>query len=68
MALVQVAPPDEDGTCSRGVSVDITRAGALAAHTVIAEVNPAMPRTRGDSRIPVDRVDYVVPVEAPVIE
>ena len=60
VALVQVAPPDDDGMCSLGVSVDITRAAVLAATTVIAEVNPAMPRTRGDSLIPADRIDHAV--------
>ena len=35
---------------------------------VIAEVNPAMPRTRGDSRIPIDRITHVVDVNTPVIE
>lgn len=68
VAMVQVAPPDPDGTCSLGVSVDVTKAAALAAHTVIAEVNPAMPRTRGDSRIPVDRIASFVPVDTPVVE
>ena len=68
VALVQVAPPDDDGMCSLGVSVDVTRAAVLAARTVIAEVNPAMPRTRGDSMIPVDRIDHLVPVDSPVTE
>jgi acyl-CoA hydrolase/RimJ/RimL family protein N-acetyltransferase len=68
VALVQVAPPDDDGTCSLGVSVDVTRAAALSARTVIAEVNPAMPRTCGDSRIPVERIDRFVEVDTPVIE
>jgi acyl-CoA hydrolase/RimJ/RimL family protein N-acetyltransferase len=68
VAMVQVAPPDPDGTCSLGISVDVTKAAALAARTVIAEVNPAMPRTAGDSRIPVDRIASFVPVDTPVIE
>ena len=68
VAMVQVAPPDPDGTCSLGISVDVTKAAALAARTVIAEVNPAMPRTAGDSRIPVDRIASFVPVETPVVE
>ena len=68
VALVQVAPPDAEGSYSLGVSVDITRAAVLAATTVIAEINPAMPHTRGDSRIPADRVDYAVEVDTPVIE
>ena len=45
VALVQVAPPDDDGTCSLGISVDVTQAAALSARTVLAEVNEAMPRT-----------------------
>jgi acyl-CoA hydrolase len=68
VAMVQVAPPDRDGTCSLGISVDVTKAAALAARTVVAEVNPAMPRTAGDSRIPVDRIASFVPVETPVVE
>lgn len=68
VAMIQVAPPDPDGTCSLGVSVDITRAAALNARTVIAEVNPNMPRTGGNSRIPVDRIHRFVTVDRPVIE
>jgi acyl-CoA hydrolase/GNAT superfamily N-acetyltransferase len=68
VALIQIAPPDDDGTCSLGISVDVTKAAALAARTVIAEVNPAMPRTCGDSRIPVERIDRFVPVDTPVLE
>src|SRR4051812_16317577 len=68
VAMLQVAPPDADGMCSLGVSVDITRAAALAARTVVAEVNPAMPRTAGDSRIPVERIDRFVEVDTPVTE
>ena len=68
VAMVQVAPPDEDGTCSLGISVDVTKSAALAARTVIAEVNPAMPRTAGDSRIPVERITRFVPVDTPVVE
>ena len=68
VAMVQVAPPDPDGTCSLGISVDVTKAAALAARTVIAEVNPAMPRTAGDSRIPIDRIARFVPVDTPVVE
>ena len=68
VAMIQVAPPDPDGTCSLGISVDVTKAAAQTARTVIAEVNPAMPRTAGDSRIPVDRIARFVAVEAPVVE
>jgi acyl-CoA hydrolase/RimJ/RimL family protein N-acetyltransferase len=68
VALVQVAPPDEDGMCSLGVSVDVTRAAVFAARRVIAEVNPRMPRTSGNSRIPLDRIDALVAVDRPLAE
>ena len=66
--MMQVAPPDPDDTCSLGISVDVTKAAALAAGTVIAEVNPAMPRTAGDSRIPLDRIASFVSVDTPIVE
>ena len=68
VALIQVAPPDATGTCSLGVSVDVTKAASLSARTVIAEVNPAMPRTRGDSEIQAERIDRFVAVDGPVTE
>jgi acyl-CoA hydrolase/RimJ/RimL family protein N-acetyltransferase len=68
VALIQVAPPDADGLCSLGISVDVTSAAALAARRVIAEVNPAMPRTRGHGGIPIDRIDRLVSVDRPLAE
>ena len=67
-ALVQVSPPDRFGFCSLGVSVDITKAGMEAASLVIAQVNPRMPRTSGDSIVHVDDIDYLVPYEEPLVE
>jgi acyl-CoA hydrolase len=34
-----------------GVSVDVVKSAAKCARTVIAQINPKMPRTCGDSRI-----------------
>jgi 4-hydroxybutyrate CoA-transferase len=68
VALVQVSPPDRHGFCSLGVSVDVSRAAVQTARTVIAQVNPRMPRTHGDGIIHVDDIDYQVPVEAPIHE
>jgi len=67
-ALVQVSPPDRHGYVSLGISVDVTRSAVEHARVVIAEVNPNMPRTLGDTFIPVDRIDALVEHEAPVIE
>jgi acyl-CoA hydrolase/L-amino acid N-acyltransferase YncA len=67
-ALIQVSPPDAHGYVSLGVSVDVVRAAVDAADLVIAEVNPNMPRTHGDSFVHVSRLHHLVPVDAPLIE
>ncbi|HLF26665.1 MAG TPA: acetyl-CoA hydrolase/transferase C-terminal domain-containing protein [Anaerolineae bacterium] len=63
VALIHVTPPDEHGFCSFGVEVGVTKTAAQAARIVIAEVNPNMPRTLGDSFIHVSKLDYIVPVD-----
>jgi acyl-CoA hydrolase/GNAT superfamily N-acetyltransferase len=68
VALVQVSPPDRHGYVSLGVSVDIVRAAVETAEVVLAEVNPRMPRTLGDSFLHVDRIRHLVPVDAPLLE
>jgi len=68
VALIQVSPPDEHGFVSLGVSVDIVHAAVRKARIVIAEVNSHMPRTLGDSFIPVERISAFVAVDEPVIE
>ena len=68
VALIQVAPPDANGMCSLGVSVDVTLAAALAARVVLAEVNPAMPSTGPSSTIPLERIAALVPVSTPIAE
>lgn len=47
--LCQVSPPDKHGYCSLGVSVEATRAALQVAKRKVAWINPAMPRTHGDS-------------------
>ncbi|HVY47354.1 MAG TPA: GNAT family N-acetyltransferase [Minicystis sp.] len=68
VALVQVSAPDAHGFVSLGVSVDVVRAALESATLVIAEVNPRMPRTHGDSFVSIDRLDAVVFVDAPLPE
>ena len=68
VALVQVSPPDHFGYCSLGVSVDITRSAMEHAQLVIAQVNPRMPRTWGDSFVHVDEIDFLVPKEEDLVE
>ncbi|RME94266.1 MAG: GNAT family N-acetyltransferase [Verrucomicrobia bacterium] len=68
VALIQVSPPDEKGMCSLGISVDVVKTAAENASLVIAQVNPNMPRTHGDSLLHVYDMDLLVPVDDPLIE
>jgi acetyl-CoA hydrolase len=68
VALVQVSPPDAHGYCSLGVSVDIVKPAVDSAKLVVAEVNPRMPRTHGDSFVHVSRIDHLVNVDHPLPE
>jgi len=68
VALVQVSPPDKFGFCSLGISVDITLSGMKNADLVIAQINPQMPRTWGDSFVHVDDLDYLVEVDEPLVK
>lgn len=68
VALIQVTPPDRRGMCSLGISVDVVRSAAENAGLVIAQVNPQMPRTHGDSLVHVYDLDVLVPVDTPLLE
>jgi acyl-CoA hydrolase/GNAT superfamily N-acetyltransferase len=67
-ALIQVSPPDKYGYCSFGVNVDIAKPIAEAANHVIAEINPRMPRTLGDSFIHMDKISGFIPANHEIIE
>jgi len=62
VALIHVSPPDKHGYCSLGTSVDVSLAGVQTAKTVIAQINPNMPRTHGDGVLHIDEIDYGVEV------
>lgn len=68
VAIVQVSPPDRHGFVSLGVAVDIVRAGVDCAALILAEVNPRMPRTHGDSFVHVEKIAHLVPVDYPLPE
>jgi acyl-CoA hydrolase/RimJ/RimL family protein N-acetyltransferase len=68
VAIIQVAEPDRFGRFSLGISVDFSIAAVDAARTVIAQVNPLMPRTHGDTFVPVDRIDFLVDAAEPLGE
>lgn len=68
VALIQVSPPDAHGFTSMGVSVDASLAAAESAKTIIAQVNPNMPRTHGDGMVHIRNFDAMVWSEEPIYE
>lgn len=68
VALIQVSPPNQNGMVSLGISVDIVKCAIDNASLIIAQVNPQMPRTLGDSLINVHDLDILVPVDIPLLE
>jgi acyl-CoA hydrolase/GNAT superfamily N-acetyltransferase len=68
VALISVTPPDAHGYCSLGVSVDVVRSAVDAAHVLVAEVNPTMPRTHGAGFLHVNDIDFFVPATGPLLE
>ncbi len=67
-ALVQVTPPDDNGMCSLGPGVDVVKAACEAASVVIAQVNPSLPRTSGDSSLHFSRFHVLSEVDEPPLE
>jgi len=68
VTLISVTPPDVNGLCSFGISVDIVKSAAANASHVVAQVNSNMPRTLGESFIHVNDIDMLVPYDEPIIE
>ena len=58
--LLQVSPPDATGQVSLGLSVDYMRAVLAQRPRVVAEINPRMPRTCGDTLLPVSAIDAFI--------
>ena len=64
--LLNVSPPDRHGYCSLGTSVLAMPTAVETAGTVIAQLNPRVPRTLGDSFIHVDDIDLAIEVDVPL--
>ena len=65
LLLLQVSPPDADGRMSLGLAVDYMRAVLAQDPLVVAEINPRLPRTSGDSLIEADHVDFFIVASDP---
>jgi len=68
VALIQTSLPDRHGYVSLGVSVDIVAEAVERASLVIAQVNASMPRVQGDGFLHIEKIDYLMPHDEPVLE
>ena len=68
VAMIQVCPPDKHGYVSMGTSVDATLAAVQTAKTVIAVINPNVPRAWGDAIIKLSDIDILCEDDTPLIE
>jgi acyl-CoA hydrolase/GNAT superfamily N-acetyltransferase len=68
VVLIQVTPPNVNGKVSLGLSVDIVKSAVENGSLIIAQVNPQMVWTMGDSMVDVYDLDILVPADVPLIE
>jgi acyl-CoA hydrolase len=70
VALIHVSPPDKHGYCTLGTSVDIAQAALRSAKSIIAQINPHMPRTHGAGSVHTNDINFAVQVneDLPLIE
>jgi acyl-CoA hydrolase len=69
LVLLHVAPP-RAGRLSLGIEVDILPAAIercrASGGQILAQINPRMPYTYGDARIPLEEVDLAIEVDEPL--
>lgn len=68
VSIIHVSPPDEHGFCSYGIGAEVTKPATEAAKTIIAQVNPRMPRVHGDNFIHVSKIARFVEIDDPLVE
>ncbi|HEU4787185.1 MAG TPA: acetyl-CoA hydrolase/transferase C-terminal domain-containing protein [Gemmatimonadaceae bacterium] len=66
VAILQLSPPDAHGYCTLGTSVDTALAASQAARYIVAEINDKMPRTHGNTIVPISRVHSFVHTNHPI--
>ena len=68
IALINVSPPDDHGFCSYGIDVGNIKTPTEKAKVVIAQINHEMPRGLGNSFIHLNKIDYIVEHDEPLME
>ena len=68
VSLIHISPPDEHGFCSYGIDVGNIKTPAEKSKCIIALVNKQMPRGLGNSFIHINKIDYIVEIDKPLLE
>ena len=68
VGLIQVAPADENGNYNMGICCTAVKGIVNSAKYLIAQVNPNIPRVKGDALIPASKIDALVEGDTPLIE
>ena len=68
IALINVSPPDDHGYCSYGIDVGNIKTPTEKAKIVIAQINNEMPRGLGNSFIHLNKIDFIVEHDEPLME
>lgn len=65
-ALLQLSPPDKHGFCTLGTSADAAVAAARSAKVLVAEINEQMPRTHGNTLVPLSALTAYIHTNRPL--
>lgn len=68
IVFLNCSMPDAEGRVSFGVSADLAYPASKVAKKIIAQINPHVPFSYGDSVISLDRIDAAVLVDEPLVE
>jgi acetyl-CoA hydrolase len=68
VALINVSPPDEHGYCSYGIDAGNIKTPTEKSNTIIAQINEEMPRGLGNSFIHINKMDFIVEHNEPLME
>jgi acetyl-CoA hydrolase len=68
VVLLQIAGPDPAGNYNAGLGIECLREMMEGARLVVAQVNPALPWTEGDTLVEPGLIDILVLAEHPVLE
>jgi acyl-CoA hydrolase len=68
IVLLQLSGPDESGRYNAGLGIEHLDAAIPRARLVVAQLNPELPWTNGDTMVGVEAIDLLVPAAEPPLE